>query len=216
VKINIYSIMWNAEEILPYWLYHYETFAHKIFIVDDHSTDLTAEIAKAHPLVEYIPYEYTGLNENEFNQTFYDLYNSNDSDWAIVADQDEFVINPNLKYKRGVLKTEGYTMVSDHLPTGSRQIYNELKMGFRTPTWDKPIIFQPSADILFGDGRHTVNQPSIESDIKLLHYKYLSPGYYFDHNAEGYKRIAGMDDKQWNYRLNRGLTNFSKKLERII
>lgn len=216
MKINIYSIMWNAETILPYWLRHYETFANKIFIVDDHSADRTAEIAKEHPLVEYMPYKYTGLKETEFNKTFYDLYNSNESDWAIVADQDEFVMNPSLWQMSGVLATEGYTMVSNQLPSGNKQIYDELKMGFRTPSWDKPIIFQPSKDIMFGDGRHTVNQPSTKTDIKLLHYKYLSPEYYFDHNSEGYRRIYGMDATQRDYRLSRGLQNFSKKLEKII
>ncbi len=214
--INVYSIVWNAEELMPYFLYHYETFADNIFIIDDHSTDLTAKIAQAHPKVVYIPYEYTGLNEDQFNDTFYDLYKHNPSDWAMVVDQDEFVIRPKLKGKCGVLGTKGYTMVSDHLPNHNGQIYDELNMGFRTPKWDKPIIFEPYLNVRFGDGRHTVNFPVEKTNIKLLHYKYLSPEYYFDHNSEGYFRIDGMTKKQWVYRLEKGMTNFDKELEKVI
>jgi hypothetical protein len=215
MKINVYSIMWNAEMILPYFLRHYSQFANRIFIVDDHSTDQTAQIAKDHPMVTYLPHDGKGLNEDVFNQTFYELYRTNPSDLAIVADQDEFVMEPTMT-ESGVYSCEGYTMVSKHLPSTDGQIYDELKEGFRTPSWDKPIIFDPKLDVRFGDGRHSVNLPVVKSTTKLLHYKYPSKGYYLSHNMTGYHRIDGMDGDQWSYRLKRGLDNFNKELEIVV
>jgi hypothetical protein len=107
-------------------------------------------------------------------------------------------------------------MVSDHIPTTLNQIYDELKMGFRTPSWDKPIIFDPKLDVKFGDGRHTVNLPTTQTDIKLLHYKYLSVDNYLEHNMVGYRRIKGMDAEQRAYRIERGLSNFEKKLVKVV
>lgn len=216
MKINVYSIVWNAEVLLPYFLRHYSQFADRIFIVDDHSTDKTAKIAKSHPMVTYIPYGFDGLNEDEFNDTFYSLYKENPSDWAMCVDQDEFVYKPRLEGLEGVLATRGYTMVSNHLPTTLNQIYDELKMGFRTPSWDKPIIFDPKLDVKFGDGRHTVNLPATQTNIKLLHYKYLSVDNYLEHNLVGYRRIAGMGAEERAYRIERGLSNFEKKLVKVI
>src|SRR3990167_4792623 len=93
MRINVFSIMYNEEFMLPHFLKHYEKFADRIFIIDDHSTDRTAEIAKAHPKVEYSVYEHEGLNEQEFNDTFYKFYKANPSDWAVVVDCDEFLNN---------------------------------------------------------------------------------------------------------------------------
>jgi len=72
--LSVYTICWNNEFILPHFLEHYSQFADRIFIIDDHSTDLTAEIAKAHPMVTYSLYGFSGLNEDEFNDTFYSFY----------------------------------------------------------------------------------------------------------------------------------------------
>lgn len=198
MTINIFSIMWNEEFMLPYFLKHYEKYADKIFIIDDHSTDKTAEIAKAHPKVVYSEYGFEGLNEDEFNDTFYSFYKNNPSDWAIVADGDEFIMGlETLKDESsGVLKTMGYMMVGK---TGKLEDCKKVRMR----SFDKPVVFDPSLDVRFGDGRHSVNLPTKKSDLELWHYKYPSREYYLKRNLEAYPRI--MNEKQMVYRINRGL-----------
>lgn len=208
MTINIYTIVWNNEFILPHFLAHYEKFADTIFIIDDHSTDRTAEIAKAHPKVAYQLYRYHGLNEDEFNETFEFLYKNNPCDKAMVVDSDEFIHAPEGKDMKehleiwedsGVIRTTGYMMVGK---SGKLEDCKKVRM----KSWDKPIIFDAHApNIKFGDGRHTVNVTSWPSDFELWHYKYPSRGYYIERNTEGYKRIAGMSEGEQAKRLKMGL-----------
>ena len=213
MTINVYSIVWNNEFILPHFLKHYEKFADRIFIIDDHSTDRTAEIAKAHPKVEYYEYGFEGLNEAEFNDTFEFFTGNSDADWVMVVDSDEFIEHPDIKNylaneeRWGILQTRGYMMVGK---TGKLEDCKAIRM----KSWDKPVVFQPGLDekfpVRFGDGRHSIVSPHAVhlSDLKLLHYKYPSREYYLERNTIGYRRY--MDEKLADKMLKRGLDWYDK------
>lgn len=211
MSVNVYSIQHNEEFMLPHFLKHYEKFADKIFIIDDHSTDKTAEIAKAHPRVVYSEYGFEGLNEQEFNDTFYSFYNNNPSDWAIVVDCDEFIEGLDFFHFESIAmiddiyQTTGYMMIGE---TGRLEDCKPVRM----PTFDKPVIFRPSPEVRFGDGRHTVNQPvKQETDhFKLLHYKYPSREHYLQRSLDTYPRI--MNAKDMAYRIKRGLAWYDRHI----
>jgi len=66
---HIFSIVRNDAYILPYFIRHYSTFADQIFIIDDHSTDNTKEIANSFPKVTVLDYEYNnGFDEDDFRR----------------------------------------------------------------------------------------------------------------------------------------------------
>lgn len=200
MTINVFSIVYNEEFMIPHFLKHYEQFADRIFIIDDHSTDKTAEIAKAHPKVVYSKYAFEGLNEDEFNDTFYSFYKNNPSDWAVVVDADEFV---DISYldklaRRKVYKTRSFMMIGE---TGDLDECQEI----RWKPFDKPIVFDPSLDVNFGDGRHTCNLPT-DLGPSMFHYKYPSREYYLQRSLDTYPRIMGAKDMA--YRIKKGLRWF--------
>lgn len=198
MRIHIYTIVWNEERMLPQFLKHYSRYASRIFVIDDHSTDLTAAIAKAHPMVTYIPYEHVGLVEKEFSDTFVEMAKKYPSDWAVCVDADEFIkgLGTLENEPSGVLKTTGYMMIGK---TGKLADCKKIRM----KTFDKPVVFDPTLDVKFGDGRHTVNLPARDSKLELWHYKYPSREYYLERNTQAYPRI--MNEKDMAYRLKRGL-----------
>ena len=209
MKIHVYTIARNEEYILPYFLRHYVTFADKIFVIDDHSTDRTAEIAKVHPKVEYLIYDYE-KDENyddHFSEYFTNIYKEHsrgNADWVIRVDVDELIYHTDLlsllkkqKEKNAeVIKTNGYMMISKELPTCKGQIYDECKKGVRFKGYDKPIIFNPELDIIFTKGRHSiqnlVNIKIADIGILLLHYRYLSKEYFIRKSEHLYSRKGEM------------------------
>ena len=220
--------MRNEEYMLPYFLRHYETFADKIFIFDDHSTDRTVEIARDHNKTILQDFKYNrGMNEDDFNDCFeksYKKYSRDLADWVICVDGDEFIYNKNVigvlkeQKERGVqvIQSIGYMMVSEVLPQKKGQIYEESKKGIRFPKYDKTVIFDPSLDITFGEGRHTTNIPRgakvAQKDLLLLHYRYLSKEYFLERSNMQWPR-TNMDDKTINYRMKRGVAWYKRNLK---
>lgn len=207
MTINIFTIVWNEEFMLPHFLKHYSQFADRIFVIDDHSTDLTAQIAKDHPMVSYSEYGFDGLDEDEFNDTFESFYKIYPSDWVMIVDADEFISHLDMRNylasQSGILKTEGYMMIGK---TGRLRDCKPVRM----KTFDKPVVFEGGLDVKLGRGRHTVSPSPHKSQLQLLHYKYPSREYYYAHNSQAYPRI--MNEQQTEYRLKRGLAWYDRHI----
>lgn len=228
MKIHVYSIMWNEEVLLPYFLRHYSGFADRIFVINDHSTDKTVEIAKKNKKVILLDFEYSrGLNENDFNRCFTDLYKKYSrkvADWVMCVDGDEFIYNESIRQsletqrKNGVqiIKTTAYQMISDKIPQTKGQIYKECCWGLRSRGYDKPVVFDPALDITFGEGRHTIKSSQKIGPqwgkLCLLHYRYLSRDYYLKRSLESFARMNLSEDYK-TYRINRGLNYYDKAIK---
>ena len=49
MKIDVYTLCWNEEVRLPYFLRHYEKFANKIVVFDNESDDGSRKLVEDHP-----------------------------------------------------------------------------------------------------------------------------------------------------------------------
>jgi glycosyltransferase involved in cell wall biosynthesis len=207
MKIDLYSTMHNEEEILPYFLRHYEQIADRIFVWEDQSTDRTREILASHPKVKLMPLNVHGDDDAHWVDNVWPQYTSiskGKADYVIIVDADEFVYHPNLyAYLETCLKDGvrlfcccGFTMISESFPTTDEQIYDEIKTGMHDPWGGKCCVFSPYIHIKYAPGRHFTKECSEDltqagkHDLKLLHYRYLGKEYFAKRSARNMNRMS--------------------------
>lgn len=198
MNVTAHILAYNEELMLPYTLRHYSTFCNTIIVHDLGSTDRTVAIT-----------EEAGFTPRQWNSygKFDDVLNRHikntcwkeiSSDWVMVLDCDEFIYFPEgveqtlLCYSMlevPVARPIGFEMLSDTLPTGSGQIYDEIKMGARHPDYCKPVLFTPALvkETQYPEGAHTgrftlkdgtvIEPPSActQPPVYLLHYHQIGP-----------------------------------------
>lgn len=204
MNIIVFSIFHNEAPIMPYFLRHYLTFANRIVLFDDHSTDDGPEIARAAG-VEVRPYTGAGLDDQEFVDFAVETYPMarGKYTWAVWVDADEFVYHPDLRGRLAQYQAEGvalphvagYAMFANAFPTTAGQIYDEVKVGARAPFYDKPVVFGPALDLKWIPGKHALAGP-VEAprgghpELKLLHFRHLGERHFAGRNARNHARMS--------------------------
>lgn len=182
--ITIYTITYNEEVILPYFIKWYrDRFPNcKIVVYDNESTDGTKNICLNTPNLQYIPY-HTGnkLSDSTYLKIKNNAWKHADTDWVIVCDVDEFldVRESNIiefdKFEDSLIKGVGFNMCNVE---GLKDI-TEIKHGVRAIQYDKTILFNRKRiqEINYGAGCHhcepqgDVNKATIS--LPLYHMKFI-------------------------------------------
>jgi len=205
LKINVYAVCWNEEQRLPYFLRHNETFANRIIIYDNMSTDRSQEIIKSHPKAELRTYDTEGKIRDDVylfiknNVWKHDEY----ADWVIVGDVDELIYNKNIIQRLREIQEGGYTVVEPkaykffrkEFPDTEGQIYEQVYMGKECAT--KLCIFKPNEleEIGFTPGCHSafpkgnVNVYTAD-DIFFLHFNFIGKEFIAKRRIEYSKRLS--------------------------
>jgi glycosyltransferase involved in cell wall biosynthesis len=224
MTITLYTFLYNEEHILPYFLKHYSQYVNKIVVYNNQSTDNSIQILNDWKECEIEIREFNTDNHYD-EQTLMDLKNNcwkgDDSDYVIVCDMDELLYHPNLGEfikKQGLVDyftPTGYHMIGEEIPTDyTKQIYEIIKNGTPDNQYNKNVLFKRSniTETNYSPGAHrskfngTTNLINCEDqDLKLLHYKWLSPEYVADkHIHYGERRSQDSINKGWG--LHYGLT----------
>jgi glycosyltransferase involved in cell wall biosynthesis len=178
MKVEVFSIMKNEEELLPFYLKHYQNkFKDCIInVYDNGSTDNSIQICKeAGCNIGIFPLYTEELLKDWKNN----IWKNSDADWIIVCDIDELLDMSmsdllSLEESVNVIKTQGYNMIDitlDDLPI------EELTYGSPSDGYSKSVMFKNKSisEINYTAGSHTANPlpDPVYSDhvYKLLHYK---------------------------------------------
>jgi glycosyltransferase involved in cell wall biosynthesis len=200
----LYCICRNEARLMPYLLRHYTTFVDKLIFYDDQSDDGTRQLIQSCPQAELRDWPGShGIVDDEFmdfaNQQWKEARGK--AHWVIWIDADEFIYHPQIVEVLDRLlaagvdlpQLHGYTMVADHFPTTTGQIYDEIKTGFYDEAWSKPAIFR--ADMKWNVGRHSYDHVAVklrlsdQVELKLLHYRCLGMDYLRQRHERNWDRV---------------------------
>jgi glycosyltransferase involved in cell wall biosynthesis len=202
MNIEVFTLTYNNEKMLRYFLRHYSTFCNKITVFDNQSTDNTVSVAKEYGAV-VIEYD----TKNTFDEaTLVDICNScwedSNADWVIIVAVDEFIYHPDIikileKVEGTIIRLPFYNMFADKFPETDGQIYDEVVMGTLAPTGKPLSLFRPYALLStnYDPGGHNANPIGCivveqNSGIKVLHMSCLGKDYVREHNRIGASRLS--------------------------
>lgn len=190
MNVTIYTVAYNEELMLPFFINHYrKQFPNcHIVVYDNQSTDRTVEIARESNC-EIIQYDTNNtISDSKYLEIKNNCWKSSTTDWNFVCDVDELCqINiENLIHESNVgtsiIRFVGYDMVNTSEDPSNITIEG-LCNGVRNWYYDKSVAFNKSkiSEINFEPGCHT-SFPSgdiqySENHYNLFHYKFIGEDY---------------------------------------
>ena len=187
--INIYTITYNEQLVLPHFINWYRLrFPNsRIVVYDNYSTDNTEKIALENNC-EVIKYDTNNqLSDSKYLEIKNNCWKEAKTDWVIVCDVDEFLeIKPeDLNTDQTLFKSKGYNMCN----VENLKNILDIKHGIESVQYDKVICFNKLyiKEINYTPGCHSCNPIGdviyTSKTPKLLHMKFINE----DLLAEKYK-----------------------------
>ena len=224
MRVVSYTVCWNEERMLPFYLRHYSRICDKMVFFDNQSTDRSREIILSYPNTEVRSFNSKSvIDERLYLSVKNEAYKEErgKADFVIVCDTDEFlwcgdlraILEKMKRRKETILTTQGVEMVSETFPEDDgRQIWEIVKRGNTNNDFSKRICFAPEVDINYFFGAHRC-YPAGRTRMSgacvwLLHYKWLGSEYVrtryqmYKNRASEWNRQHGiawknLDDPNW-------------------
>lgn len=180
MNITIYTITYNEEHMLPFFIKWYRNIfpTSKIVVYDNYSTDKTVQIAKENNC-EVIYYDTNNqLSDSKYLEIKNNCWKNAQTDWVIVCDADELldIKTENLSSNQTLFRSKGYNMCNVE-NTGN---VLDIKHGIEAQQYDKIICFNKKfiTEIDYTPGCHTCEPKGLVIYAKLrptlLHMKFLN------------------------------------------
>lgn len=204
MQVHIFLLCYNEEAVLPSTLEHYRARfpSAVITLLDNHSTDRSAEIAAAQGC-RVVQYE-SGEQQDEMllrwvRSHLWRQYVEGDA-WVIMCDMDEWLqateadLRSELERGCTVLKTQGVNMVGAALaPDASDLRLADIAQGFFDENYSKWVCFYyPTVRMEYGWGAHSAdaqgNPVFSAATYELRHYDCLGVEYLVEKQRRRWER----------------------------
>jgi hypothetical protein len=189
----VITVCWNESNVLNYFLDYY-SFAKKIIIFDNMSSDNSVQIMKQYNNVEIC---YYNTNEQIRDDIYLEIKNHswkqyrNECDWFIIVDIDEFIYHPlgipnyvkTLPKNVSILQCSGFEMFCpNYMEVPGNTLLEKSKIGMPGNKLNKfslvnsklvqDINYLPGCHQAFPKTNGTIYN---DTNFKLLHYKFIYP-----------------------------------------
>jgi hypothetical protein len=203
MKIHLYNVCRDEEEMLPFMFRHYDSWVDRYFFYDDGSTDGTLDILNAHPRVEVRKFnrdhpDSLDLSKQQYFDTIW-KESRGQADWVILSDVDEHLHVPNKSIREylqtckdqgvTIIPALGYQMVSDEFPHANEFLCETRTIGAPFKWMSKTCLFNPDVieELNSSVGNHwcwpigRLKLPA-RDELVLSHYKVMG----LDHTHKRY------------------------------
>ena len=218
MKVHLYTILWNEEDMLGFFFRHYDRVVDRYFVYDNGSTDRTPEILASRSNVEVRPFLFSHPDSYVLSARM--LHDSmwkesrGQADWVIVTAVDELLYHPlglwlylRLAKWRGTTAAPAlaYQIITDTFPASHDDLARQHHLGAPLDDYNKLSVFNPDAieETRYAVGRHSampkghVRYPERDR-LLLFHYKFLGMDYLSRRYAL-LRTALGSADRTQNY-----------------
>ena len=232
MTVHVWTIVKDGAYFLPYFLRHYATFADRIFVMDDGSTDGTRYLASQHPKVTLLNYPWNdGMDDQKHADTFnrFTRWLSADADWVMTPDIDEFLVADDGDM-RGILERQwadrvkairahGVLAGAEEPPQTDGNLWDACP--YRKPyhEWNKTIIFDPEGSATLTAGQHRLEgedqaKAAVGVGITLYHCNYFGGDWVSKHILLNFLAhpLRGFSKAHLAYRLRRGTWEIERRM----
>ena len=208
--INIYTITYNEQLVLPHFINWYRLrFPNsRIVVYDNYSTDNTEKIALENNC-EVIKYDTNNqLSDSKYLEIKNNCWKEAKTDWVIVVDCDEFVDiteNDLLELelnKKTIVKAVGYNMCNIE---GLTELA-DIRYGVRAEQYDKSILFNKKfiQEINYEAGCHSCNPKGVVNYstgiFSLYHMHFINEQLLIDKYLRNASRMSEENKKnKWGH-----------------
>lgn len=211
--VTIYTIAYNEEVILPYFIKWYrDRFPGcKIVVYDNESTDKTVNIALEHDCEVETYSTNNELSDSAYLSIKNNCWKTSNTDWVLVCDVDEMLditeeelqVQNNLGFS--IISSKGYNMYN----LSTEEKIENMTYGVRAKQYDKIYLFNKSKikEINYEPGCHYANPKGKISKSKLkynlLHFSYVGEQYVINRYKRNASRLSEENKKHgWGVHYN--------------